>query len=247
MSQALQIELLRARPFAGIPSYARRIAQIEALLSGNIAVSKAVFTETNARQDQEIDRLERGNIGIGWKNYYIGGPLASDENNGLTADTPWASLFHLLNNIDLSEPNHIWLEGDIDLDRVISLPNVNTNLRFRSKAGERYKINVIETGRLACSGIASIQFILTDIFYDKENNVQALDLVNSGALQFATCNIDMSDRARDFTTGRIFNITPLTNFYASGLILGAGVQDRLFIEAGVSRAFASDRLVFQGA
>jgi len=128
------------RQFAGIPSYDRRIAELELSMAGGVAVSQAQFTRRNNAQDAAIASKEDASGGYARVIWHIGGPLANDDNNGLTPQTPFATLQKVFESMDYHADNILDFHGNVILDEAIRLPHKPYSLQMRGSGDVRQLI-----------------------------------------------------------------------------------------------------------
>ena len=227
---ALNAERQRIIAFAGVPSYQKRIDEIDLALSSTAQVSLQDFTQRNANQDSEIATKADKILGSGRLNLYIGGPLASDNNDGLTEETPCATFSALLGQADLSQPLRAQMLSDVSVEELYSTPNRFTSLDITSKTGEFHKLKFTGDGRFSFAGCLSLRILNAYLENDKTNGSTPFTFDVGGGVRLLDCEIGYTQAAVDVDARPFFFMPAFSQFQRHNTIVHPSAQGKLFEE-----------------
>ena len=230
MSQTLHEKLEQLRAFAGIPSYDEQIEVLEDKLSTSDDVTKAEFTALNAEQDAEIDTKSDLVKGAAIINYFVGGPLANEANNGLSANTPKTKVEAILKEADLTKPLIIVLLGDVVLDEYFRQQVGSVNIQFTAPAGLLPKLSFAGVAQLSFGGSANLKFSELKIVNDKRSAAPSVVIEIGGGVVIGNCEIEHTVEADAAGASDIFFLNPFAQVRITSTIIGPLSTDKVFRE-----------------
>lgn len=231
MTVALKAKLLALAPFAGIPSYDRQIEEIERQLSEVAGVTADEFTQKNAAQDIQINKKAERFLGAITEKYYIGGPLANAQNNGLTEQTPKLSISGVLRAADLSQAVDIELLGDVVTDDLFIHASSDVIVEISSKAGERHTLTFEGDGRLVFQASACLRLSNLSIMGDKRNAQSPVVIGMSGGVVMSSCDVDITPESNAAGSVAIFSIPAFSTFSTLSTVIEANADGKVFTES----------------